>query len=406
MLTVSRFFRHRPTLNSTGPAEEQKSQIVIFHPEGNLNQNPTLLNLVKSLTHSGASVTIVTSSPIVHDVSLPGLRTVSRGKFMRLVLILVSSYLGVPFFLRFFYWSLHTVAPLERASVVIGVDREGIIEAHQFARRIHATIHLFSFEIMSQDETSASFKAPERLACRYIARAFVQDPTRAALLSVENEIDSSKISLIPVAPKGLGSQKLPSMRDKLGIPRDMKVAVMMGSIASWSGVPEILASLPFWPDGWALILHSRDSIARDQPDGAPGGSPDRLFLSKTPFRAPEDLGFLLGGVDLGLAFYIPSRGSRIVGTNIEKMGLASGKISTYLSFGIPVVSNAGFGYDTLLPENSAGAYAAHPRDLPEVLARHDFSAMKESARRLFTEKLDYGLYESELIALIFGGNQP
>lgn len=287
---------------------------------------------------------------------------------------------------------------------VIGVDREGILEAADYVRSRPSPLFFFSFEIMLAEETSRRFKAAEIEACAIVENAFVQDASRAELLSRENNLDPAKVSLIPVAPSGLGKNRFPRVRDEVGIPRNKKVAVLLGSIAGWGGSSEIVETVSEWPEDWVLLIHSRSSSSKELAALVKSSSGPRIYFSRQPYNSIDQLGHLLNGADAGLAFYVTDSSSRFTGENIRRIGLASGKIATYLSFGLPVITNAQFGYDTLLPEYGAGISVGSPSEIAGALTQLDLIEMRQGTTKLFLDRLDYRLFEEELLTKILGNS--
>jgi glycosyltransferase involved in cell wall biosynthesis len=105
-------------------------------------------------------------------------------------------------------------------------------------------------------------------------------------------------------------------------------------------VSYLIESAKTWPSDWALVLHNRYGLDkstyqyyrqfRDQPN---------LYFSLNPEPDPNQLFKLLHSADLGIALYKSHENSIWLGKNIRHVGLASGKISTYLQHGVPVLVN-------------------------------------------------------------------
>ena len=85
---------------------------------------------------------------------------------------------------------------------------------------------------MFEDETSARYKSLEKEASKNVAAWIVQDEVRAEQLQRENLLDPSNKILLPLASAGVGVAKTDRLRDRLGIPHDKKVAIVIGSLAN------------------------------------------------------------------------------------------------------------------------------------------------------------------------------
>lgn len=383
----------RPSSSSVVPA---RHRVVIFHPEGNAHQNPTLWNFLKSQIAFESDLLLVCNSKLLRNLPIPGVKIHTRSLPVSRLIFLILTRPTFFLLVRPLLFVLHKLVPFGRPDAVIGVDREGIIEAREYARRFGCRLLLFSFEIMSASETSKAFKALEIRACRDIDHSFVQDPIRGELLATENYLELSRMTYVPVAPNGRGQVLLPRLRDEIGIPQQNKVAILMGSLSNWGGLRDIVASISTWPPDWVLLVHSRNLIDFESSEGVNLEAEPRIFISREPCASVDDFSRLLNGIDVGLAFYVPHDGSRFTGQNIQKIGLSSGKIATYLSFGIPVITNARFGYDRLIRQYSAGVFLEDFTDMPQAVGL-DFSRMRAGALRLFSEKLDYALFEDEIL---------
>ena len=53
----------------------------------------------------------------------------------------------------------------------------------------------------------------------------------------------------------------------------------------------------------------------------------------------QDYDPLIDGADVGLAFYVSVPGSSFTGSNVQTIGLSSGKLAYYLRAGLPVIVN-------------------------------------------------------------------
>ena len=191
-----------------------------------------------------------------------------------------------------------------------------------------------------RNETSRRYKSLERHAAAALRLAIVQDEVRAADIVEENGILWSAIFILPLASRGLGKPSgAERLRDRVGIPLDRKVAISIGSIEGWSMVDRILMSVSNWPSDWVLLLHDRygnTSESLRSLGGIPSRLTERIFVSNDTAEDIDSLDHILAGIDCGLAFY----DSKILGLNIEHVGRSSGKISTYLRHGVPVITNA------------------------------------------------------------------
>ncbi len=315
------------------------SRILIIHPEGNINNNTNLTGIVEILCEKGYSVDIFSRKRSNHtqENPCPGARLITSriaDPLDNAVLFQPGSNLNQDALDRF-------KNAFSGFGLVIGVDR-GIMEAALAADILGIPYGLISYELYFREETSIDYKLPEISACRHLSFAVCQDRVRSACLARENEIPPEKIINIPVAGRAIvNRERSYALHDSLGINRDKKIAVYIGSAtAKWAGFEELIESTDLWDDSWALVLHHRYSeitknelnMFRDRKN---------CFTSPFPSLPFKDLHLLLNAADLGVAFYIPQMNSRIPQErlNLVNIGMASGKISAYLQHCLPILIN-------------------------------------------------------------------
>jgi len=375
--------------------------VSIFHPDGNLPYNPNLSALVTFLVEDGFIV------EYLHNPNKESPRGRCPSVRARKISFLLKKYtaLGRKFswLPSFFFKLLSFLARIQRPSLVIGVDREGIILASGYAAICQSPLAMISYEIYFASETGRDFKSYEITACSNLSFAVCQDSVRSSLLSSENLIPLSKIIDIPVSP---ASKELPStyphlsLRESLGISQEY-IALYSGSIARWAMMEELLDTLSSWPANWALVLHGRyrldssinlvHSLRRSNVYTTNG-----LVLDEGSFVS------IIRSVDLGLAFYQPTYESCSTGENIKSIGLSSGKISYYLSQSLPVYINKTGEISELVSSYNAGIVNS-VENIASVLSSLDpttLLTMKSSAYRLFSDKLNADLYRNLFLSTV------
>lgn len=145
--------------------------------------------------------------------------------------------------------------------------------------------------------------------------------------------------------------------DRLGLPAGCVPFLNAGSISDWAQIPELLCTVPNWPDEAVVILHSRsiyDEKYRRQLSHL--DIPGKIFWSTNPL--PENLLNSLVSYCAGnLALY------RNLGPNIEYIGYSSGKLMRSIACGSPVIASK---YNSLsfVDENRLGVLVNHPLEIP------------------------------------------
>jgi glycosyltransferase involved in cell wall biosynthesis len=227
------------------------------------------------------------------------------------------------------------------ADLIIGVDREGIIEASMVAKAKGIPYGLISYEITFEEEAGLQFKEPEIAACKDISFAACQDALRAEHLAKENRISPEKIINVPLGGRGAKrGRKVFYLHDKLGIDRDIHIVLYIGSVAAWAGAYDLFQSASDWPDEWVLVVHPRyghDDFTKTLL-GRFKDSP-KIIFSLDSLSHYSDLFRVIKSADIGAALYMPTTDNVCTGNNIKYIGMASGKVAMYLQHGIPVIIN-------------------------------------------------------------------
>lgn len=329
------------TVASSQRNSSNSGKILIVHPEGNINNNPNLTGIVEILCENGYKVDICSlrRSNIYQYSWCAGAslflldrpeNLVENGTFILEDPKLNSQEKIISYINENF----------KSYDLVIGVDR-GIIEAALIAQNRQIPCGLISYEIFFEEETSREFKQEEIEACKCLDFIVCQDALRAKYLSIENNIALEKIINIPVAGRGIKKgEKNSYLYDSLGINKDKKIALFMGTVAPWSmagGIPE---SAKLWSEDWVLVVHSRYGLDRHvRPYYEKYKHLDNIYFSLEPIADPNKMHKIIHSADIGIAFYEPTYQSKYTGNNIKYLGMASGKIATYLQHGLPIIIN-------------------------------------------------------------------
>jgi len=329
------------TVASSQRNSSNSGKILIVHPEGNINNNPNLSGIVQILCENGYKVDIYSlRRPNVYQHS--PCAGVSMFLFDRVgvsvesgIFILADQSFNSPQ-----QMTSYLNENFNGYDLVIGVDR-GIIEAALIAQNKNIPYGLISYEIFFGEETGSEFKLPEIKACKWLDFAVCQDELRAKYLSIENKIDLEKIINIPVAGRGIKKgEKNSYLYDSLGIDKDKKIALFMGTVAQWSMADYILESAKLWSEDWVLVVHSRYGLDQGvRPYYAKYKCSDNIYFSLEPIADFNQLDSIIHSADVGIAFYEPTYQCKYTGNNIKYLGMASGKIATYLQHGLPIIIN-------------------------------------------------------------------
>ncbi|MDO9153670.1 MAG: hypothetical protein Q7U47_08195 [Paludibacter sp.] len=355
------------------------SRLLIIHPEGNIKNNPNLFYFTKELVNKGYAVTLFSRlRPGIYQGELfEGAEfvyfTSDRSQNLKVKKALLK----------------------QNFCHIIGID-DGIIEAAKLATVLNIPYSFLSYEIFFDHElirlnnpTDLKHKRKAIKACRRIQFAIVQDRVRKQILSKEYDIDQDKILLMPVAGTGIRKlDKTDYFHKRLQIPADKKILLYMGWMDTIL-LGRIVDYVAFIPENWVLVVHSRYKYDGTIPVDFPS---EKIYFSlDSPVESIDDMGILLSGCDAGFCSYQASYNSPFTGDNITYIGLSSGKTTTFLQYGIPVVVENMNLWDEIVEKEQIGIVLVQQSDLNKLDALLNES-MKKKCFDYFEQQLDLKNY--------------
>ncbi len=376
-------------------------KILIIHTDGNTYNNPSLKCIINLLSENKIEVDIrypLTFAPMPEE---KGVFLIRWGRIYSIIKKIVQDIL-CSWSLSYFLVYLETkIIYKKKYDLIIGVDRIGFIESSILSKIYKIPYLLVSFEIMFESETSLKFKKIEIKATHDCRKWIIQDEERAVQLSNENKLSLTNCLQLPLASAGRGILKEIRLRDELGIPRHKKVAILIGSLASWTMTELIIKSVYLWPEEWVLIIHERYGKTNIFVDRIFNETEfdfrEKIYLSCHSSNMVDDMGFVFSGVDVGLAFYKPDFKTPFTGKNLIHLGLASGKISTYLRYSIPVIINEIGLYSEKVRKHDFGNVVDTVEQIGLCLEKEDWLTKGFNASRFFEEYLDFKRFEKDIL---------
>lgn len=286
--------------------------------------------------------------------------------------------------------------------LIIGVDQIGLIIASNFAKTLKVPYGLISYEIFFKQECHAFEKQLEIEASQNLDFIVIQDHVRAKYLSLENNIDINKMIMIPVSSsKVYPYKKKYDIYDELKIDHKNKILLFIGSIAEWTCIDKIIKNINKFPDDWVLLLHDRYGDSKKKVEALYPKmlqlKVKKIFFSDMKLETTNDMHKLLHCADLGLATYCPNFKSKYTGRNIEFIGLSSGKISTYLQNGLPIITTKNEVLDSKIKEYNLGVSI---NDLDEIpLKLYQYTPLQNNndmCIKFFSENLSFDNFSTLL----------
>lgn len=361
------------------------AKILIIHPEGNIKNNPNLYAVAKLMVQQGYEVLVYSQyRPNIYQGDLfPGARFVYFGTTDKETLNIEKSFKD------------------ENIGFIIGIDDFGIWKAWKLSKILSVPFAFLSYEILFDQELAIigcrqdkKNKQRAKKACKHISFAITQDETRCDLLSVEYGIPKDKIHLMPVANTGACKvNRSDYFHSMFSIPREKHILLYMG----WMDQQQerrMIGFTHYLPKDWVIVAHSRYVYHSESNDPCIG---DKLFFSlDKPIENIDEMGNLLSGCDVGFCTYQASSDSIYTGDNIRYIGLSSGKTSTFLQYGIPVVVENMNIWDKIVEDKGIGLHMSSSSDfmrLDELLGE----SIRDKAVAFFDEKLDASRFALPII---------
>ena len=408
-------------------------RIGLVYPRANLDTVPSLTSAAEILAERGYSVDIYTylaagqapprfASPRIQlrplgtegvaDASTAGLRAVARRagwlrrSALRAPLVRGYALMGAGLTRGSRLLATRAADRTTRYRCLIGVDPDGLALAHRLAHG--APVACYSLELLLSHElsepTDLRIKQQERQHLREAPFVVIQDAERGRLLVEDNDLAWEQLVLVPNAPPGPARRRRSDVwHRRFGLRPDQRVVLHSGSLGDWTGIEAIVASAPAWPSDWVLVIHTRyDAEASSYVDALRANAcPERVFFSLKP--VPRDaLDDLVDGADVGLAFYVPTAESAYTQSNIQTIGLSSGKLAYYLRAGLPVIVNAQASVSGLLEENGCGRAVADAGGIAHALREiaANYAAFSQRACLFFEQHLDFARAFEAVLARI------
>ncbi|MGH8222646.1 MAG: hypothetical protein ACREQZ_06705, partial [Woeseiaceae bacterium] len=149
-------------------------RVLIIDAEGNPFNKPTLKCIIDLLLENGCSVDLRLPVSPAPRPAVAGIRFLPYGTLIRKIKTALLD--------RLCSWGLGVLAVAlenflvyDRYDLVIGIDRQGLIEAGMLHQLTRSPVVFVSFEIMFESETSVRYKSLERRAVKSVSLWVVQD---------------------------------------------------------------------------------------------------------------------------------------------------------------------------------------------------------------------------------------
>jgi glycosyltransferase involved in cell wall biosynthesis len=354
-----------------------RKKIAIVFFEGFISVSPTLLNLSQYLSEKGFDIEIITRE-IDKNAYAPEY-TLNNVNIVRIkyapsdsLLVRIKNKIAFEIFSDDCYkkycdyrYKQTVISTFEHHleknnyDFIIGVDTLGLIAASKVAFRRGKKLIYLSLEIdflaNKNNYFNMLFKKREIRAHKKSYLTVTQDEIRLDSLIKENKLDKNRLKycFLPNAPRPLidSNNDRSYFRNLFSLNKDDFIVLAAGMIDDAVMSYEIAEQCSLQNDMYKLIFHEREKIdlsknkyvvqTRDI-----GGSNFYLSLNPLPYN---EIDKIYCGADIGIAIYNPSYGE-----NFKNIANASGKLTHYLKFGIPVIVNELPGMRDVIEKHQCG----------------------------------------------------
>jgi hypothetical protein len=172
---------------------------------------------------------------------------------------------------------------------------------------------------------------------------------------------------------------------RIGIPPEKSIFIHAGSVADWGQVPEILASVSYWPADAVLLIHNsrtRNELVRYRQELSHLDNPERVFWS-SDLLSESMVNSLISYCSGSFALY------RNCGPNFEQIGTSSGKLMRSIVCCTPAITSPFRSLD-FVSRQGLGIQVKHPSEIAaavENLMRDSESYRKRCAAFASSEKI-------------------
>lgn len=281
----------------------------------------------------------------------------------------------------------------------VGFDQGGLLAAAAVAVRGRCPYVYHSLELLLRDQVRGArakiVRALEVPCARHAALVVTQDEPRARLLCDDLGLRPERLSIVPNTPYGAFTEgRSDYLREKFGIPRDVRIVLLSGSLIPEHMALDVVESARAWPAGFVLAVHgwAPDPTYEAAIREAAARLPGRIHVSfdVLPMDRVDEL---YSSADIGLAVYRP------IDRNFVYIGAAAGKVFGYMRVGTPTIASDLPGMHEIVEKTGSGAVVHELGEIPQRLVeiRERFAECSKAASRAFM-RYEFSRHYARVIA--------
>ncbi len=246
-------------------------------------------------------------------------------------------------------------------SCVFGLGQKGAFIGAVMAKASDCPLIYIVDEFPSNWPTTIWSKL-EQQATKDAAMIVVPDAQQVPFLCKELDIPpTTPYAALPNVAVVHPSKEEIDWHTRLGLPENSLPFLYAGTVSAWAQVPELMSTVPNWPEPAVLVLHSRSAreIETFRQEYSHLEVKNRIYWSSEPL--PQDyLNSLVAYCQGNFAIYCNT------GPHIEYIGFSSGKLMRSLACGSPVIATK-LSSLAFVTEHSLGVLVNDAVEIPDAV---------------------------------------
>ncbi|MCK5044580.1 hypothetical protein KAR26_02535 [Candidatus Parcubacteria bacterium] len=358
-----------------------------------LSISPSLVSVVRSLTENGYIVDIFhlydekigVLKPEFDNVNLISIRSGKR-KWLTAISFLTASLKNII---------------KHKYKFFIGADQEGIIVSGILGKIKKTPYIYYSLEILTKEDI-AKEKGIRRFALsvrkmlenhfsRNARITVAQDKYRAGILIRDNNISKENIFIVPNSYYFTSEKPCDAVDFQL--PADKKIVLYAGSIQPEMAIEDIIRYVELWPENTILFLHTpyRSAYLEKIEKYIKEKKLEQKVIVSLKQLSFEELCCLIAKADIGISFYRPVNESFASGP--------SGKVSFYLSQGIPIITNKIPSVMDLVQKYKCGICVDTAKEAGEAIATilNNYSEFCADTKTCYKNELEFSKHFKKVL---------
>lgn len=282
---------------------------------------------------------------------------------------------------------------------MIGIDENGVRSMLNYGQhvpclKVYYSLHIREYQNPNRIDREIMDGPKLAQACDFV---ITQDAERADLFGKHYGVGPGKMLYLPGAPLGSPERnKGFFFHDQLGIAHDQRIALYAGSFYDGLGLDLILPSLPDWPANWVFVLHTHHRAMENVHMAfairllkkiLPA---ERFWISTQPLEHAH-VRQALDSSDAAFACYNFVEANEQTHANNQKVGHSSGKFSTALRSGVPLIVNKYTNLPNIVRRHRCGVVIDSSADIPAALHEigKNFELFSSGAIQAFKQEFDF-----------------